>query len=558
MSRSGLNAVRPPLTITLRRSLQVYLVVSVTVTVAALMVIGVALSQWQSRERGYDVFGEKNDTMMSVLAPLLADGLAAGNVSDLRNVLTVLLTDEDVVAAAVGDASGALAARVVTPGAGPGNQIDPDVIRTVFRYEPGTLPASGVIIEGRTSSLHARPVITRMGETLGFVVVRYSHTRIEQRMREHLMSDLMTAIAVVSVVALVVWALIGRLTRPLRGLAAVARRLAGGDLAAEVPARERGDELGALAHALQMVKDGISQRNELERESELAQGRRLERQARVETLVGEFRSVVSDTLETVSSNSQQMTFAAQTLSAIAAETARRAKAAARATSDASQSVEQMSGASDALTAAISDIETQVIQTRAVVVATATTTRDTTVTVQSLAGKAHDIGEVVSLIQAIAAQTNLLALNATIEAARAGEAGRGFAVVASEVKNLAGETARATERIADQIGAIQAASGSAVQAIEEIAHRMEQVDGFTAGIVDAVEKQAAANSNIVAGVARASAGTRSAAADMRELESAVGETDQSAAQVNQAAGDVAEQARRLHATIDRFLRDVSAA
>ena len=131
-------------------------------------------------------------------------------------------------------------------------------------------------------------------------------------------------------------------------------------------------------------------------------------------------------------------------------------------------------------------------------------------------------------------------------------------MASEVKNLAGETARATERIADQIGTIQAASASAVAAIEAIARRMEEVEGFTAGIVGAVERQALATGEIVEGVARAASGTESAAQDMRRLDAAVGETDQSAAQVNQAAIDVADQAKRLHATVDRFLEGVSAA
>jgi methyl-accepting chemotaxis protein len=325
-----------------------------------------------------------------------------------------------------------------------------------------------------------------------------------------------------------------------------------------VPALDREDEVGALANAMQLVKDGIQERSVLQQRSEHDRGRQEARQARIDALVAEFRSVVREALSTVSSNSEQMTFAAQTLSGIAAESAKRATAAARATRDASESVRIVSFASDALTAAITDIETQVTRTRGVVVATATTTRETTATVQSLAGKAQDIGEVVSLIQAIAAQTNLLALNATIEAARAGEAGRGFAVVASEVKNLAGETAKATDRIAEQIGAIQAASASAVLAIEEIARRMEQVEGFTAGIVGAVERQASANGEIVEGVARAASGTESAAQDMRRLDSAVGETDQSAAQVNQSAIDVADQAKRLHATVDRFLQGVSAA
>ncbi len=495
---------------------------------------------------------------MAVLAPLLIHPLAENHVSEARNTLVSLLSDPDIHAAVIVDPAGSIVASALADAGRGEGPITLQTIRDTLNIDPTRPPAHRIQAEAPMSALHLAPIVTDMGEQLGYVVVRFSMVDIRKRLSERLMTGIAAGFVVVLLVAFLTWAVLGRLTRPIRALATVARRLARGDVGVTIPALSREDELGALARAMQLVKDGIEERNALQKMSEEDRNSQEARQSRVDALVAEFRSVVREALSTVSANSDQMTFAARTLTGIATESAKRAKAAARATRDASESVRIVSFASDALTAAINDIETQVTRTRGVVVATATTTRETTATVQSLAGKAQDIGEVVSLIQAIAAQTNLLALNATIEAARAGDAGRGFAVVAAEVKNLAGETAKATDRIAEQIGAIQAASASAVQAIEAISARMEQVEGFTTGIVGAVERQASATSEIVEGVARAASGTESAANDMRQLDAAVGETDQSAAQVNQSAIDVAEQAKRLHATVDRFLEGVSAA
>ena len=250
-----------------------------------------------------------------------------------------------------------------------------------------------------------------------------------------------------------------------------------------------------------------------------------------------------------------MTVAADSMSSIATESARRAQAAARATSDASTNVMTVARASEELSASITEIEQQVMRTRSVVIEASRTTSETTKTIDGLASKANEIGEIIGLIQAIAAQTNLLALNATIEAARAGDAGRGFAVVAQEVKSLADQTARATERIGDHVNAIQSATTEAVQAIASISMTMSQAEGYTAGIAVAVEQQASATNEISRSASDAAHGTESAAADMKKLEASVGETDQSAAQVHQAANDVAQQAEHLSKTIDRFLRAV---
>lgn len=541
------------------RSLQVVLVLSVSAVMSVLIGCSVLLSQYMNRLRTWEDFEAKNRAIMLMSAPLLTHALQDRHVDEVQRLSQVMLADPDVQAVAVFDAAGRRLVGAEAPGGVLARAITEETLVGTLGLDPARSSRYPARSDGDGWVLDARPVVaTGSGDVVGVVAVRFSLARVEHLLFKRLLTGITAGCVIVCIVALLMWAVLGRLTRPIRALADVARRLALGDVTAVVPARDRDDEVGALARAMQLVKDGIEERDALERRSERDRDTQASRQARIEALVSNFRSAAREALATVAANSEQMTFAARTLTGIATESAKRATAAARATRDASESVRAVSLASDALTAAIGDIDGQVSQTRGVVVAAACSTRETRATVQSLAGKAQDIGEVVSLIQAIAAQTNLLALNATIEAARAGEAGRGFAVVASEVKNLAGETARATERIADQIGTIQAASASAVAAIEAIARRMEEVEGFTAGIVGAVERQALATGEIVEGVARAASGTESAAQDMRRLDAAVGETDQSAAQVNQAAIDVADQAKRLHATVDRFLDSVSAA
>jgi methyl-accepting chemotaxis protein len=184
--------------------------------------------------------------------------------------------------------------------------------------------------------------------------------------------------------------------------------------------------------------------------------------------------------------------------------------------------------------------------------------DLNATVVSLAGTAQKIGEVVKLITDIASQTNLLALNATIEAARAGDAGKGFAVVASEVKNLASQTAHATEAISQQIGDIQSATKDAVAAIGTIAGRITEIHQVAATIAAAVEQQGAATQEIARNFQQAASGAREVSLNISGVQRDAGEAGQAAAQMLAAAAEMARQAASLNEQIDRFIGKVRAA
>jgi methyl-accepting chemotaxis protein len=219
-------------------------------------------------------------------------------------------------------------------------------------------------------------------------------------------------------------------------------------------------------------------------------------------------------------------------------------------------VETVAAAANQLSASIGEIGSQVQRAADVSREAAAQANKTNETVESLAEAGQRIGDVVNLIQSIAAQTNLLALNATIEAARAGEAGKGFAVVASEVKNLANQTARATEDIKTQVDAIQTATKGAVEAIGGIRATIDNVNGIATAIASAVEEQGAATQEITRNIDQAATGTRAVSSSIATVSSASEGIGRDAAAVlaaSEALGAMATQLRDATGSLVRGIR-----
>jgi methyl-accepting chemotaxis protein len=348
------------------------------------------------------------------------------------------------------------------------------------------------------------------------------------------------------------------ITTPMMSLVDDMRRLASDDTAVTLRGVERRDELGDMTRAVAVFRDSAIERKRLEAEAEQLAAAGLVRQKNVVGLISGFESSVREVLASLQSTATEMDSTSRALSGVAGQATSRAASAASSSEQASQNVQTVAAAAEELSASISEISQRVVQTNEIVAKASADAEAANHRVEQLASAAGRIGNVINLIRDIAEQTNLLALNATIEAARAGEAGKGFAVVASEVKALAGQTAKATEEIGTQIGAIQVETKAAVAAIEVIARTMTEVQNYTSAIAAAVEEQGAATQEISRNVQEAASGTRMVADNMGDVTAASGETSQSADQVQIVAGDVARQASRLESDVRSFLDAVRAA
>jgi methyl-accepting chemotaxis protein len=346
---------------------------------------------------------------------------------------------------------------------------------------------------------------------------------------------------------------------PVRTMTAAMRDLADGKLETEVPARERRDEIGAMAGAVQVFKDNAIRVKQMEEEAAAQKQRaEAEKRAAMLKLAEGFEQSVGGVVKTVASASTEMQAAAQSLSATAEEASRQSTAVAAASEQASTNVQTVASAAEELNASIGEIGRQVTTSAQIAGKAVSEAERTHQTVRSLAETAQKIGDVVKLINDIAGQTNLLALNATIEAARAGEAGKGFAVVASEVKSLANQTAKATEEIAAQITAIQGATGDAVGAIEGIGKTIGELNHIATAIASAVEEQGAATKEIARNVQQAAAGTGEVSSNIGGVTQAATQTGASATQMLGAASELAQQAETLRGEVDRFLAQVRSA
>ncbi|MEJ1160715.1 globin-coupled sensor protein [Prosthecomicrobium sp. N25] len=265
-----------------------------------------------------------------------------------------------------------------------------------------------------------------------------------------------------------------------------------------------------------------------------------------------FKTAVESLLGTVDANNQELIQTAEQMAAAAADASRQAVSAASASEETSTTVQTVASAAEELASSIQEIGRQLGGAANVVQKARAMTAKSAGAVEGLATSGQRIGDVVGLIQAIAGQTNLLALNATIEAARAGEAGRGFAVVAAEVKELAGQTAKATEEISRQVSDIQTGTAQAVEAIEAIASIMGEVDHVTGSIAAAVEEQGAATREISSNVQMAATGTASLSRSMVVVEQAIGLTSRSAGTVRTASTTLGEKSQALSEEVRRFI------
>ena len=348
------------------------------------------------------------------------------------------------------------------------------------------------------------------------------------------------------------------IVKPVTSMTEAMTELAGGKLDTDVPALDKKDEIGAMAGSVQVFKDNMIKTKQLEEESKQAEIRAAkEKREMMQKMANDFESSVGGIVNAVSSASTELESSAQAMSATAEETSRQAMAVAAASEQASTNVQTVASASEELSSSISEISRQVSQAAKIAGGAVEEANRADGMVQGLAQAAQKIGKVVELITSIADQTNLLALNATIEAARAGDAGKGFAVVAAEVKNLANQTAKATEEIGGQIGGIQGATKDAVGAIQSIGKVIGEINQISSAIAAAVEEQGAATQEIARNVEQAASGTKEVSSNIAGVTQAAGETGQAANQIQQAAKELSSQSESLKSEVGKFLAQIRA-
>ena len=348
------------------------------------------------------------------------------------------------------------------------------------------------------------------------------------------------------------------IANPVVGMTNAMTKLAEGDKTVEIEGAVRTDEIGEMAASVQVFKDNMIKAEELAAEQAKDQEARQKRAARIESLTQSFDEGASQMLETVTSAATQMESTARSMSDIADQTNERATTVASASNQASSNVETVASAAEELSSSIIEIGRQVEQQTNISGKAVSEVKATNTRIEGLVEAANRIGEVVALINDIADQTNLLALNATIEAARAGDAGKGFAVVASEVKNLANQTAKATEEIGNQIGGVQSATQDAVVAIQGIGAIINEVNEIASGISAAVEEQSAATQEISRNVEQAATGTSDVSSNIHAVTEAAGETGKAADEVTIAAQSLSTTAGDLRKEVETFLSDVRSA
>jgi methyl-accepting chemotaxis protein len=321
---------------------------------------------------------------------------------------------------------------------------------------------------------------------------------------------------------------------------------------------DRRDEFGPLARAFATFRASEIQAEKAAAEHKAAVDRQIARSHRIDALCQEFETASVTVVQALSRESGALQDSSRLMSSVADHASERATVVAAAAEEASANVNTVASAAEELSSSIAEIGRQISQASSVASNAVAEAGRTNETIQGLADATAKIGEVVNLITDIADQTNLLALNATIEAARAGDAGKGFAVVASEVKDLAGQTARATEEIAAQISGVQSSTQDAVSAIAAITRTITELDAIASAIAAAVEQQGAATQEIARNVEQAAEGTQDVSHNIGGVTQAASETSAATSKIQHASEELSQQARDLDQAVTAFLGAVRTA
>ncbi len=443
--------------------------------------------------------------------------------------------------------------------------IDSPINKQVGEYRKividGTLSGGG--LEGITSrewfdASTARIELLKTIEDKMEVDLHDAAVHSEEAYERAVYSSLAFLIATLLICGVTVWRLSIGLTKPVKKLVKSIDTLTKGDSSHQIAGKDRTDEVGEIARAVEIFRQMDIERKEVRAQNKIKEAAEKARVQKVSELVDAFKQRSDNAIAGVSATSESLGEVAESLSQ-AVEQARDGAVVARSSSaEASGSVQNVAAAVEQLSASIHDINSRISSSREATENAAGAASQATARVQSLEKSAEAINSVITMIAEIASQTNLLALNATIEAERAGESGRGFAVVAQEVKNLANQTASATEQISGQISNIQTETRAAVDGIDGIAHQFEELSEASQAIAEVMDQQTSATVSISESVQSAAQGSSLASEGVENLARVTEDTSSDAVAVKGAADQVELMSKELESVIEKFLNDVKAA
>lgn len=426
----------------------------------------------------------------------------------------------------------------------------PEELKSVF---DGAALQRDATFDGHPAALYVGQVKNYAGQPIAVIEVIKDTTEYEAAATRAQLHLLLATLAILAGAALLAFLLGRGMSRPLAAITGVMNRLSSGDTDVTIPGGDRKDELGTMAVAVDVFRRSMLEAGSLREAQEAAKlEAEIGKKALQRQMADRFEADVKSVVAAVAKATKDMQRVAGEITSSVNGTSERATAAAAASEEASASVNTVAAATEELASSVAEIGRQVTHSSGVAEGAVTKAGQTTEMVGSLANAAEKIGDVLRLIGAIASQTNLLALNATIEAARAGEAGRGFAVVASEVKELASQTAKATEEIAGQVAAIQSATGDCVTAIGGISDTIREISAIATTIAAAVEEQDSATREIARSVQQAAAGTSEVSVNVAGASQAADQSRALADNVLTASGELSQHASALFESVDSFL------
>ncbi|GLR86758.1 methyl-accepting chemotaxis protein [Bradyrhizobium iriomotense] len=432
-----------------------------------------------------------------------------------------------------------------------------DFRKELVRRANEVSPAAGRDWGDNDANRSVRSALNKDLEALSKVYAERARQIAQETETNRTLSFVLTCLGGVALALVVIGIVIiaRSIARPLSTITATIKQVADGEENVVVPHAERADEIGALARAIRIFQEAMDRNRNLASQVSQDSAARNERARHIEISVEAFREAIGAVMRGLADNASAMRETAQTITRVTADASTRAGAAASATEQASHNVTAVAGAAEELSASVEEIGRQVRQSASAVEQTGQRTEKSISEIESLAAATQRIDGVLNLIQAIAEQTNLLALNATIEAARAGDAGRGFAVVAHEVKALAGQTAKATAEISENVGTIQSSTRNAVEAVREIGGAVREINDVTSAIAGAIGQQDSATREISANAQSAAQGNETLVANITSLRDAIGETDTAATSVLTAASSLTATAETLSREVEKFFQNL---